>query len=103
MATVKVSIGLFLLRIAATKFYQRVCTGFIIIMSTYSLATAFAVIFQCYPVRAIWDITTPNPKCMPTQVLLGLAYSYSIFTIISDYFLVLLPVGVHQPKLHVCV
>lgn len=95
---VKVSIGLFLLRLAASKLYRHVCVGFIVIMSTYSFASALTIIFQCYPVRAIWDVSTPNANCMSTQVRLGLGYSYSIVTIISDFFLVVLPVGAHRPE-----
>jgi hypothetical protein len=91
---VKISIALFLLRLAVTKFYRTVCLGFIWLMSTFSFASVVALFFQCYPLRAVWDVATPNAKCMSQHVRLGLIYSYVIFTIVSDFFLVLLPVGV---------
>ncbi|KAA8911652.1 hypothetical protein FN846DRAFT_935154 [Sphaerosporella brunnea] len=93
LAIVKDSIALLLLRLAATEFYRRVCIIFITVLSTYSLASTFTVIFQCVPVQAAWDSSVPNQKCMTPAVRVGLSYSYSIIAVISDFFLVLLPIA----------
>ena len=92
IAFVKISIGLFLIRLSATALYRRICIGFIVIMGIYSFASMFTIIFQCMPISFSWD-PSGDGKCMPSTVLLGLAYSFSIVTVISDFFLVLLPVA----------
>jgi hypothetical protein len=93
LATVKVSIGLFMLRLAATKTYKLICISFLVFMSSYSLAATFTIIFQCLPVEAIWYSTVPDQHCMPAHVRVGLGYTFSIVTVLSDFFLVILPVG----------
>jgi len=98
LAMVKISISLFLLRLAVTRFYRNVCLGFIWFMSAFSFSYVVIIVFQCQPLRAIWDFKTPGAKCMAPRVGLILGYTYAIFTIFSDFFLVVLPVGVSEPR-----
>lgn len=91
LAMVKLSIGLFLLRLAATKSYRHLCVGFLVFMGTYSLGSTFTIIFQCFPVEKVWNYSAGG-KCMPIKSRVALGYSYSIITIISDFFLVLVPI-----------
>lgn len=93
MMMMKISAGLFLLRLAATNVYRNICIGFVVVMTLYSIASVFTVIFQCIPVNSIWDPTVHGAKCLSPHVRVALSKSYSIICAISDFFLVLLPVS----------
>ncbi|KAF8249102.1 hypothetical protein K440DRAFT_599241 [Wilcoxina mikolae CBS 423.85] len=93
MMMVKISAGLFLLRLAATNVYRNICIGFIVLMTLYSVASTFTIIFQCVPVQSIWDPTVKGAKCLSPLVRINLGKSYSINCAISDCFLVLLPIA----------
>ncbi|KAI5814914.1 hypothetical protein BZA77DRAFT_388716 [Pyronema omphalodes] len=93
MMMVKVSIGMFLLRLASTKMYRNICLGFIVIMTAYSTASTFSIIFQCLPIEFTWDTTVPGGKCLAPAVRVNLGKSYSIICAASDFFIVILPIA----------
>ncbi|KAF8538675.1 hypothetical protein BDD12DRAFT_926709 [Trichophaea hybrida] len=88
MMMVKISAGLFLLRLAAANVHRNICIGFIVLMILYSVASIFTIIFQCVPVQSIWDPTVKGAKCLSPLVRINLGKSYAINCAISDCFLI---------------
>ncbi|KAI3325038.1 hypothetical protein HD806DRAFT_463794 [Xylariaceae sp. AK1471] len=96
MWLIKLSIGLFLLRLAVQKRYKYMLGISIIVVSIWSLALFFWNIFQCSPVPAQWDYTilTSNPKshCVPVDEIVSAAYALSALAILSDWLYALIPI-----------
>ncbi|KAL7275529.1 hypothetical protein RUND412_001513 [Rhizina undulata] len=88
IAFVKMSICLFLLRLATKPIYRRICYGILIFTGLYNLSCALEVIFQCTPIARAWDRTMEG-QCMSATTLIGLAYTFSILMILTDFFLVI--------------
>ncbi|KAH7033150.1 uncharacterized protein B0I36DRAFT_383072 [Microdochium trichocladiopsis] len=96
MWLIKMSIGLFLLRIATQKRYRYTLYGALGVVTVWSLVLFFWNIFQCNPVEAQWDLqilaNDPNARCVsPEEVVKG-AYALSVMTILSDWLFALLPI-----------
>jgi hypothetical protein len=96
MWLIKLSIGLFLLRLAFQRRYKYTLCISIIIVGVWSLAIFFWNIFQCSPVPAQWDYTilTSDPKshCVSVDEIVSAAYSLSALTILSDWLYALIPI-----------
>ncbi|TGJ86024.1 hypothetical protein E0Z10_g2753 [Xylaria hypoxylon] len=96
MWLIKLSIGLFLYRLAVQKSYKYVLGISIIIVGVWSLALFFWNIFQCTPVAAQWDYTilTSDPKshCVSVDEVVSAAYALSALTILSDFLYALIPI-----------
>jgi len=75
VAVVKISICLFLLRLAPTKFYRRYLWSTLIFMATYTVACTLNIAFQCLPAYYFYDRRGPG-KCMPTKALMAVAYTH---------------------------
>jgi len=89
---VKISICLFLARLAPTPTYKRICYGIAIFMGIYSIGADFTIIFQCTPIEKIWNRLGVKGTCFTVPVLMGLSYTHSTINISSDILLVFLPV-----------
>jgi hypothetical protein len=51
----------------------------------------FVIVFQCNPVSYFWQRRTQSGTCVPNDVIVGLGYTYSGFSIISDFTFALIP------------
>ncbi|KAI1336239.1 hypothetical protein F5Y15DRAFT_208557 [Xylariaceae sp. FL0016] len=87
----KMSIGLFLLRVAVKKMHIWIIYGALSITVITCLAFFFVTIFQCHPISFFWDDYTQNGKCLDGNIVVGLAYLYSICAIVTDFVFALLP------------
>ncbi|KXJ92992.1 hypothetical protein Micbo1qcDRAFT_232643 [Microdochium bolleyi] len=96
MWLIKMSIGIFLLRIATLKRYRYTLYISISIVGVWSLVLFFWNIFQCNPVEAQWDYTilssNPNARCVSVDQVVSAAYALSVMTILSDWLFALLPI-----------
>jgi hypothetical protein len=92
MMFVKLSIAVFLLRIAVQKRYVWTLRISIIVITIWSLAIFLYNIFQCTPVEAQWDFTIQPAKCTSGNSFVAAAYSISVMTILSDWLYALLPI-----------
>ncbi|KAL7275531.1 hypothetical protein RUND412_001515 [Rhizina undulata] len=90
-ALVKMSICLFLLRLAATPTFRKICKGLLIFIGAYSALSAIGVSMTCIPVARIWDKTVEG-ECMSSDALTIMAYGYSAVGMLTDFSLVFLPV-----------
>lgn len=89
---IKLSIGVFLLRIAVLKRYiwiLRISMGIIFIWSTVIIFYQF---FQCQPVAFQWDFTIAGGKCASGDSFVAAAYSISVMTIVSDWLYSIMPI-----------
>ena len=92
MMFIKLSIGMFLLRLAEQKRYKYTLWISMGVITIWSLGSFFWDVFQCNPVQAQWDFTIPGLQCAtPDQVVSG-AYAFSIMTVLSDWLYALLPI-----------
>ncbi|KAI1761439.1 hypothetical protein GGR53DRAFT_28097 [Hypoxylon sp. FL1150] len=96
MWLIKLSIGIFLLRLASQKVYQYILYGSIVIVTIWSLVLFFWNIFQCSPVAAQWDYTIlqnePTAHCVSADEVVNAAYALSVMTILTDWLYALLPI-----------
>ena len=89
---IKLSIALFLLRIAIIKPHIWILRISLTIVAIWSLAIFIYDIFQCTPVKAQWDYTIVNKRCVSGGSFVAAAYSISVMTIVSDWLYALLPI-----------
>ncbi|KAI1423025.1 hypothetical protein F5Y12DRAFT_567093 [Xylaria sp. FL1777] len=96
MWLIKLSIGLFLFRLAAQPSYKWVLGISIVVVGIWSFALFFWNIFQCSPVAAQWDYTIlirdPKSHCVSANEIVKAAYALSALTILSDWLYALLPI-----------
>ncbi|KAF2969383.1 hypothetical protein GQX73_g4190 [Xylaria multiplex] len=96
MWLIKLSIGLFLFRLAAQKRYRYILGISLVVVGIWSLALFFWNIFQCSPVPAQWDYTIlandPKSHCVSADEVVSAAYALSALTILSDFLYALLPI-----------
>ncbi|KAI6782908.1 uncharacterized protein J7T54_002067 [Emericellopsis cladophorae] len=92
MMFIKLSIGIFLLRIASQAVYVWILRISLVIISVWSTVIFFWNIFQCDPVPKQWDYRIETGKCVPPEALVMAAYALSAMTIVSDWLYALLPI-----------
>lgn len=88
MMFIKLSIGVFLLRLAVQNVYRYILWGSLVIVSIWSTVLFFWNLFQCKPVAAQWDYTLENGKCVSPDAIVAAAYALSVMTILSDWLYV---------------
>lgn len=91
MIMVKISIGLFLLRVIVSR-VQR-CIVYLVVGTTVvvGIVFLFVTVFQCSPVAYFWDRGLAG-KCFDMEVIIGLTYFYGTVNAICDFTFGLLPV-----------
>ncbi|OTA99639.1 hypothetical protein M426DRAFT_253773 [Hypoxylon sp. CI-4A] len=96
MWLIKLSIGIFLLRLASQKRYRYILYGSIFVVTIWSIVLFFWNIFQCSPVPAQWDYTIladdPTSRCVSAEEIVNAAYALSVMSILSDWMYALLPI-----------
>ncbi|KAI5779910.1 hypothetical protein DFH27DRAFT_520180 [Peziza echinospora] len=89
---VKISICFFIARLAPKPIYRKICYGTAIFMTFYTIFCEFTIALQCIPMEKIWNRVSVQGTCMKIPMLLGFSYTYSAVNILTDFFLVFLPV-----------
>ncbi|KAH6611074.1 hypothetical protein Trco_001094 [Trichoderma cornu-damae] len=92
MMFIKLSIGIFLLRVSARKVYNWIICVSLVIIAVWSLVIFFYDIFQCIPVQKQWDFRIQGGKCASPGEIIAAAYAISVMTIASDWLYALLPI-----------
>ncbi|KAH7389802.1 hypothetical protein BKA66DRAFT_414475 [Pyrenochaeta sp. MPI-SDFR-AT-0127] len=89
----KVSLGLFFLRVL-TKRWQTLIFHIILgVSATYGLFYVFVTIFQCGDPAKLADSLLGSPKCLPSAFLLTTGYLYGVINVIADWTFVLIPIS----------
>ncbi|KAF2153594.1 hypothetical protein K461DRAFT_293847 [Myriangium duriaei CBS 260.36] len=107
----KVSGGLFLLRITVNKIHTWMIHAFIAGSCVFGTFYVFLTIFQCTPVPFWWDL---NPgaqgKCLSPAVFMSCGYLISVLNSAADFFFAILPIFIvrqtaleKRAKIAVCV
>lgn len=92
MMFIKLSIAIFLLRIATKKRYTWTLKISMAVVTIWSLAILLFDIFQCTPVAAQWDFTIMDFHCAPGTDFVNAAYSISVMTVITDWMYAIIPI-----------
>ncbi len=91
MMFVKLSIGVFLLRLSVKKVYNYIIWVSLVIVALYTMGVFFWDIFQCNPVAKQWDYRIQSGHCATAQEIINAAYAISVLTVVSDWLYVRLP------------
>lgn len=96
MMFIKLSIAIFLLRLATQRRYRFTIYGSIFVVCIWSIVLFFWNLFQCHPVEAQWDYrilaNDKTASCVSADQIVDAAYSLSIMSILSDWFFALIPI-----------
>ncbi|KAI1503581.1 hypothetical protein F5X99DRAFT_98625 [Biscogniauxia marginata] len=96
MLLIKLSIGIFLLRLAMERRYKYTIYISLGIITIWSLVLFFWNLFQCNPFAAQWDYTIlqkdPSAHCVSAEEIVNAAYALSVMTVLSDWLYALLPI-----------
>ncbi|KAK8057055.1 integral membrane family protein [Apiospora saccharicola] len=87
---VKMSIGLFLLRIAPNKIYRRMLQGVMVFTMVYTMFCFLTLLLQCTNLAILWDPTV-QATCWSKGTLQMLSHVNSIINIVTDMFFAVLP------------
>lgn len=95
----KVSIGIFLLRIAVSPVHKIIIWAVIVITELYSAFFFFLFVLQCRPSKFFWEQHTPaalageiTGNCVDPQLTVDTFYAYSAISCVGDWVLGILPV-----------
>lgn len=86
----KFSIAFLLLRISFKRIHTWIIYGAVLISVVAGLTFFFVIVFQCNPVTFFWN-KRQNGTCVPNDVIVALGYTYSLFSIISDFTFAIIP------------
>ncbi|KAH8802675.1 hypothetical protein F5884DRAFT_836613 [Xylogone sp. PMI_703] len=92
MTLVKLSVAIFLRRIAVSRHFIWLIKGSMIILTIWSTTLFLFTIFECSPVQAQWDITIVDGKCVSAHTIEQASYAQSALGICTDWFYAILPV-----------
>ncbi|EUC28518.1 hypothetical protein COCCADRAFT_30238 [Bipolaris zeicola 26-R-13] len=92
----KVSLGLFFLRVLTKKWQKHVFHTVLTIGVVYGFFYFFIVLFQCGDPRHIGDdfIQKSSDKCLPPALRMSAGYIYGIINVLADWTFVLIPISV---------
>ncbi|KAG6142998.1 hypothetical protein E4U12_002358 [Claviceps purpurea] len=92
MMFIKLSIGVFLLRIATQKAYIWTIRIFLAIITLWSIGFFTWNLLQCTPIEKQWDFRITDGQCADAGEVLTAAYCLSAMTIVTDWFFALIPI-----------
>ncbi|KAM0558515.1 hypothetical protein ACHAPJ_004710 [Fusarium lateritium] len=85
MMFIKLSIGVFLLRLSVKRVYTYIIWISLAIISIWSLVLFFWNLFQCNPVEMQWDFRITDGTCVSADQIVAAAYAISVMTVVSDW------------------
>ncbi|KAJ5592039.1 uncharacterized protein N7459_002408 [Penicillium hispanicum] len=90
----KISIIITLLRITVRRAHAWVLYGVTCLATSVGLVFLFFTIFECHPISYFWErlSTTEHGRCVSKQVLIDIAYLYSVGAAVTDLTIGLFPV-----------
>ncbi|EDU44898.1 hypothetical protein PtrV1_04898 [Pyrenophora tritici-repentis] len=83
ICSVKLSVGLFLLRIAVKAIYRRVIIGIMVFMTIYTIGSVLTILLQCTNIRLMWDQTAAG-TCWTVKQIKMLGYLNICLNISTD-------------------
>lgn len=94
--TLKLSIGVYLLRLCVKKIHRIVIWVVLSAVTVFSLFYFFLIIFQCRPTSYFWNQYNPkvagHGHCVWANMIAGSTYTHSGLSVVADWMLGILPV-----------
>ena len=91
LATCKISICLFLLRLSQFNKIKRILYILIIFLIVTHLALFFLSVFQCSPVDKVWNLDDPG-KCFSPETVMNILIAQAVFSFITDFICAAFPI-----------
>ncbi|KAF2138346.1 uncharacterized protein K452DRAFT_311699 [Aplosporella prunicola CBS 121167] len=91
ISLVKISLAMFLLRLAQRKTHIRVIWGMIVFLIAFTISCAGTLIFQCTPVQGAWDRSI-GAKCFDFMTFRNIGLFNSCVNIVTDVVFASLPI-----------
>ncbi|KAI5919083.1 hypothetical protein F4810DRAFT_519394 [Camillea tinctor] len=94
MIASKISIGIFLLRIAVQRIHHYIIYVNLLLTVVTGMVFFFVTLFQCNPIPYFWlrfDGTTQG-SCIDVGIIAALTYLYSAFSVMCDFTFAILPI-----------
>jgi hypothetical protein len=90
----KLSIGIFLLRIAVERSHRIVLWASVIAIELYSVFFMLLFTFQCWPVSFFWERFrgVADGKCIDPIITISAFYGYSALSCVTDWTLSIVPI-----------
>lgn len=95
MITSKLSIGVFLLRIAVQKMHHYILYMLMFLSVVTGLVFFFVTLLQCHPITYFWE-KDQDGSCIDAGIIAALTYLYSAISVICDFTFALLPLHIIQ-------
>ncbi|KAL1603523.1 hypothetical protein SLS60_005111 [Paraconiothyrium brasiliense] len=95
---IKLSIGFFLLRLADRTRWRTFLICTLVFLVAFTIGSTMAIIFQCIPVRAAYDLSLKPPlgnaKCYSVNIFKNVGVFNSSVNIATDLLFALLPIPI---------
>jgi len=91
---VKVSVGLFLLRLTPSQFFHRFIWVMQAFMAIYTSVALVTILTQCRPLKVLWDSSITDAVCFSPLGLRACAYFNASCSIFADLVFALLPIPI---------
>jgi hypothetical protein len=100
MMFIKLSIALFLLRIAVKRLYIWILRISMVVVTIWSVAIWIYELFQCMPIDAQWNYTIKNAKCAYALLPIPMIWSVqmSVQTKMTVAFILSLGILYNSPE-----
>lgn len=92
MITVKISIGLFLLRITVKPLQRWIIYTVMGLTVLTGLVFFFVTLLQCTPISFFWDKFSQKGWCVNVDVIIALTFLYSVISVVCDFTFAILPI-----------
>ncbi|KAJ9621217.1 hypothetical protein H2203_007269 [Taxawa tesnikishii (nom. ined.)] len=93
-SVLKVSIALFLLRIAVTPMHRWILRIFAVATMCFAIPYFLVVLLQCSPISFWWELKGTEGRCINATVIVDLTYVCSALNALADWTFGILPVFV---------
>ena len=91
LATCKISICLFLLRLSQFNKLKRILYGLIAFLVVTHLTLFFLNVFQCSPVDKVWNLDDQG-RCFSEQTVMNILISQCVFSFTTDFICAAFPI-----------
>lgn len=92
MIFVKLSVGLFLLRVTIKPLQRWIIYIVMGLTVMAGLVFFFVTLLQCMPLSYFWDKTSQTGSCINIDIIIALTFLYSVVSVICDFTFAILPI-----------
>ncbi len=92
MIKIKISIGLFLLRITIKPMQRWIIYTVMGLTVLTGLVFFFVTLLQCIPLSYFWDKVSQTGSCINIDIVIALTFLYSVVSVVCDFTFAILPI-----------